>query len=227
MPIPQFVRWHRGRTSRIQALRGGVSVLTELIENLLNRNLGDSPQARASCADLKGRRLKVKIKDLDIVVVIESVGQSLRISRSDEGESHAEVEGSPVNLLAMAGPAPERLLKSGAVQVRGDIELLQRYRDLALLLRPDLEEELSRLIGDSPAHRLASLARGALSFGRRSTDTAIRNAAEYFAHETRDLVPRAEAEVFLEDVDRLREDVDRAAARLDSILDRLTPRADA
>jgi ubiquinone biosynthesis protein UbiJ len=107
------------------------------------------------------------------------------------------------------------------VQVRGEVELLQRYRDLILLLKPDLEEELSRLIGDSPAHRLVALARGALAFGRRGADTTIRNAAEYFAHETGDLVPRAEAEAFLGEVDRLREDTDRAAARLDAMVERI------
>jgi len=199
-------------------------VLTELIENLLNRNLGDSPGARRACAELKGRRLKLMIRDLDIAITIESLGESLKISRYGEGECHAEVEGSPINLLAMTGPAPERLLKSGAVQVRGEVELLQRYRDLGLLLKPDLEEELSRLIGNSPAHRLAALARGALAFGRRGADTTLRNAAEYFAHETRDLVPRAEAEVFLNEVDQLREGVDRAAARLDTMLERLNPK---
>ena len=195
-------------------------MLTEIIENLLNRNLGSSPRARESCAALKGRRLKLVIRDLDLTIGFESLGDSLRISRQAEGEFHAEVEGSPVNLLAMAGPQPERLLKSGAVQVRGEVELLQRYRDLALLLRPDLEEELARLIGDSSAHRLAGLAKAALALGRRSASTAVQNAAEYFAHESRDLVPRAEAEVFLGEVDRLREDVDRAAARVEALLAR-------
>jgi ubiquinone biosynthesis protein UbiJ len=202
-------------------------VLTEAIENLLNRNLGQSPRAREACAALKGRRLKVVVHDLGLRIGFESLGDSLSISRRAEGEFHAEVAGSPVNLLALAGPRGERLLKTGAVQLRGEVELLQQYRDLALLLRPDLEEELSRLIGDSPAHRLAGLARAALAFGRRGAGTAVRNTAEYFAHETGDLVPRAEAEVFLGDVDRLREDVDRAAARLDALLARLQGNAPA
>jgi len=195
-------------------------VLTEAIENLLNRNLGSSPRARESCAALKGRRLKLVIRDLDLKIGFESLGDSLRISWQAAGEFDAEVEGTPINLLALAGPQPERLLKSGTVQVRGDVELLQRYRELALLLRPDLEEELAKLIGDSPAHRLAGLAKAALAFGRRGASTAVKNAAEYFAHETRDLVPRAEAEVFLGEVDRLREDVDRAAARVEALLAR-------
>lgn len=198
-------------------------MLTEAIENLLNRNLGSSPQARESCAALKGRRLKVIVNGLGLAIGCESLGDSLRLSRSAEGEFHAEVEGSPVNLLALAGPDPGRVLKSGAVRVRGEIELLQRYRDLVMLLRPDIEEELARLIGDAPAHKLAGLAQAFLAFGRRSTETAVRNTAEFFAHETGDLVPRAEGEAFFVEVDRLREDVDRAAARLDALLARLAP----
>jgi ubiquinone biosynthesis protein UbiJ len=191
-------------------------VLTSLVENMLNRNLGASPRARELCAALRGRRLQVRVDDLGLRIGFESLGGSLRLTRDPEGEFEAEISGSP-----LAGKSPERLLQSGAVQVRGDAELLQRYRELGLLLRPDLEEELSRLVGDAPAHQFARFARGAAAFGRRSTDTAVRNAAEYFAHESGDLVPRAEAEVFLEGVDRLREDVDRAAARVDALLARL------
>jgi ubiquinone biosynthesis protein UbiJ len=167
--------------------------------------------------------LKVTVSGLDLAIGCESLGDSLRLTRTAEGECNAEVEGSPVNLLALAGADPGRVLKSGAVRVRGEIELLQRYRDLALLLRPDLEDELARLIGDAPAHRLAKLAIGALALGRRSADTAVLNAAEFLAHETRDLVPRAEGEAFLSEVDRLREDVDRAAARLEALAGRLVP----
>jgi len=195
-------------------------VLTQAIENLLNRNLGSSPRARESCVALKGRRLKLVIRDLDLQIGFESLGDSLRISDQAAGEFDVEVEGTPINLLALAAPQPERLLKLGTVQVRGDVELLQRYRDLVLLLRPDLEEELAKFIGDGPAHRLAGLAKAALAFGSRGASTAVKNAAEYFAHETRDLVPRTEAEVFLSEVDRLREDVDRAAARVEALLAR-------
>jgi len=41
----------------------------------------------------------------------------------------------------------------------------------------------------------------------------VRNVAEYLAHESGDLVPRAEAEDFYRGVERLREDLDRLEAR--------------
>lgn len=195
-------------------------MLTELVENMLNRNLGDSPAARTLCAALRGQRLFVIVSGLDLRLGIESLGSTLRLQRNPEGDSHATLEGSPLSLVALAGPQPERQLQSGAVQIRGDAEVLQRYRELALLLRPDLEEELARLIGDAPAHSLGRMARSMLDLGRRGSRTAVRNTAEYFAHESGDLVPRGEAEVFFADVDRLREGVDRAAARLDALLAR-------
>jgi ubiquinone biosynthesis protein UbiJ len=189
-------------------------VLTAAIENGLNRNLASSPGARARCAALQGQRLLVRITGTGLQISIESLGDTLSLSRTPIGEFNVTVEGSPINLLALTGDNPERLLQSGQVTVRGDAEILQRYRALALLLQPDLEEELSRLIGDLPAHHIGRLARSLWSFGRRAASNTVRNAAEYLAHENQTLVPRAEAEAFMADVDQLREDVDRAAARL-------------
>lgn len=189
-------------------------MLTAAIENLLNRNLAASPGARARCAALQGQRLLVCVTGTGLRIGIESLGDTLSLSRTPTGEFNVTIEGSPINLLALTGDNPERLLQSGQISVRGDAEILQRYRALALLLQPDLEEELSRLVGDLPAHHIGRLARSLWSFGRRAASNTVRNAAEYLAHENHTLVPRAEAEAFMADVDQLREDVDRAAARL-------------
>jgi len=83
-----------------------------------------------------------------------------------------------------------------------------------MLLKPDVEEELSKLIGDTPAHQALRLAKAVTGFGRRAMNTGVRNVAEYLAHERGDLVPRAEAEDFYRGVERLREDLDRVEARV-------------
>jgi ubiquinone biosynthesis protein UbiJ len=189
-------------------------VLTGLVENLLNRNLGASPRARELCVQLRERRLAITLSGTPLRFAVESTGDSLRIWRHQGGEFHAEVEGTPLNLVALAGPEPEAVLQRGAVTMRGDVELAQRYRELALLLRPDFEEELSRLVGDAPAHQLMRFASGALAFGRRAATTTVQNVAEYVAHERGDLVPQAEAEVFLEDVDRFEARLDLLGQRL-------------
>jgi ubiquinone biosynthesis protein UbiJ len=87
--------------------------------------------------------------------------------------------------------------------------------------RPDLEEELSRWVGDIPARRLGVFARDSLSWLRRTQQTAAANVAEYLQEESRDLVNRTELDEFLRGVDELRESGDRVAARLSRLERRL------
>ena len=188
-------------------------MLTSSIENALNRGLPRSPRAQQLCAELAGRRIGIEIPEVARVLV-ESTGASLRITRS-RSEADAEIIGGPLGLLALGGDSPQAVLQRRGVEMRGDTAIAERFRELAMLLRPDLEEELSGVLGDVPAHQLAHFAGLAFSWSRRAVTTAATNWAEYFAHERHDLVSRNEGEQFLKGVDALREDLDRLEARLD------------
>ena len=203
-------------------------MLTQAIENLLNRNLPRSPRARELASSLVGKRVRVEARGLGWVLIVESLNTSIRLTReSIEGQPpDADISGSLLNLAALAGSHPEEVIQRGDVTIRGDAEVAQKFRELAMLLKPDVEEELSRLIGDTPAHQALRLVRLATGFGRRAAKTGVRNVAEYLAHERGDLVPRAEAEDFYRGVERLREDLDRieARARLLANAENETPR---
>src|SRR5262249_12279699 len=101
--------------------------------------------------------------------------------------------------------------------------LARQFRELLGLLRPDPEEDLAGLVGDVPAHQLARLVRGGAGWGAQAVHTTLLNVAEYLGHERGHLVPRQEGEQFLRGVDQLREDVDRAAARLELLARRRAP----
>jgi len=170
---------------------------------------------------LAGRKLAIEIPEVTRVLV-ESTGTSLRITRGDRSadggaQADAEIIGGPLGLLALAGDSPQAVLQRRGVDIRGDAGLAERFRELGMLLRPDIEEDLSLLIGDVPAHQIGRFARMAASWGQRAVSTAVENTAEYFAHERRDLVSRNEGEQYLRGVDLLREDLDRLAARIDQL----------
>lgn len=193
-------------------------MLTAMLENLLNRGLPRSPRAQQLCAELAGHSLAIEIRAIT-GVRIESAGGTLKVTRP-AGPADARITGGPLGLLALAGDAPEAVLQRGEVQIEGDAEIAQRFRELGKLLRPDLEEELSLLVGDVPAHRIGRAARAALDWTRRAGATTATNLAEYLAHEKQDLVSRGEANQFLRGVDTLREDVDRLAVRIDLLMQR-------
>ena len=121
----------------------------------------------------------------------------------------------PVDIPHMAAVASTMVRKALQAFIEGDAELAQKFRELALLLRPDLEEELSLVLGDVPAHQVGRFVRATFGWTRKVADTTVHNFAEYLAHERQDLISRNEADQFLRGVDSLREDVDRLAARID------------
>jgi ubiquinone biosynthesis protein UbiJ len=213
-------------------------MLTATLENVLNRGLPRSPRAQQLCAELTGRSVVIEIREITRVRV-ESTGITLRITRGEAGADaasagaatadvatpgaatpEAHIVGGPFGLLALGGDTPDAVLQRGDVEIRGDAELAQKFRELILLLRPDLEDDLSLLVGDVPAHQIGRLARGALSWTRKAARTGVENLAEYLAHERHELVPRNEGEQFLQGVDALREDVDRLGARIDLLRQR-------
>jgi ubiquinone biosynthesis protein UbiJ len=186
------------------------------IENVLNRGLPRSPRARQLCGELAGLRLGVEVRGITRILV-HSSGDLLHCTHDPVGTADADISGGALSLLQLAGPAPEDVLRSGAVMIRGDTEIARKYRELAALLMPDPEEELSLVIGDVPAHQLGRLARGAFTWSRHAAATALQNIGEYLGHERADLVPRAEGEQFMAEAERLREDVDRLEARINQL----------
>jgi ubiquinone biosynthesis protein UbiJ len=199
-------------------------MLTATLENVLNRGLPRSPRAQQLCAELSGRKLAIAIVPVRSAsgaqLLVESTGVSVKLSTATpetlaSAPPDATISGGPFSLLALSGPAPEAVLQRGDVRIDGDAELARKFRELALLLSPDLEEELSLVLGDVAAHQVGRFARAAFGWTRKAAGTGVRNFAEYLGHERRDLVPRGEAEQFLQGVDTLREDVDRLAARID------------
>jgi ubiquinone biosynthesis accessory factor UbiJ len=196
-------------------------MLASFIENVLNRGLPRSPRARQLCAELAGRRVAVDVRDI-AEYVVACDGSALSISRGGGEGADARVSGGLLALLALARESASGL-RRGDVQLSGDVELAERFRELALLLSPDLEEELALAIGDVPAHQIARFARVAFDWCKSAADTTVRNVAEYLAHESGDLVSRSEGRQLLSGIDALREDVDRLEARIDALARRIRP----
>jgi ubiquinone biosynthesis protein UbiJ len=104
-----------------------------------------------------------------------------------------------------------------SVRIEGDAEVAQNFSELLKQAKPDIEEELSRIVGDVAAHQIGNTVRSLLGFGKRVGDTLLQNVAEYLSEESRDVPSKTEAEEFNHDVDVLRDDVARFAARLNSL----------
>ncbi len=185
------------------------------LESALNRNIAASAAARSLCRRLDAKVLALHMQGVPLSIFFKAQGERMSLTTRFDGEAHATLSGSPLSFLRLAGPAPEAAVRTGSVHIQGDAEVAQTFSELLRQARPDLEEELSHLVGDVFAHQLGRAARSALGFARHAGDTFTQNLSEYLQEEGRDVPNRTEAEEFMRGVDILRDDVDRLAARLD------------
>jgi ubiquinone biosynthesis protein UbiJ len=188
------------------------------LQSILNRNIAGSSSARTACRKLAGKALAVHVHSAPqntlLSLYFACDGERMSITSQSDAKPAATLSATPLAYLSMVGASPESAMRSGSVRIEGDAEVAQSFRDLLKAAQPDFEEELARVIGDVAAHQLGKLARGALQFGKRVSNTFAQNASEYLQEESRDVVTRIEADEFVEAVDTLRDDVDRAEAKL-------------
>jgi ubiquinone biosynthesis protein UbiJ len=189
-------------------------------EAVLNRNIAASSQAAALTKRLEGTSLQVDVEGVARVRAACFAGR-LALLAGDDSPADAVICGSPPALLQMFKAGTPSAQTRSSVQIRGDAEIANLYRDLFAAARPDLEEELSRWVGDLPARHLSQLAKSVRTWARRARRTAGENIAEYLQEEGRDLVTKTELEEFLRGVDGVRDDVDRIEARLKGLEQRM------
>ncbi len=190
-------------------------MLTERLQHVLDAQVEGSPRARELLASLEGRRMRVLVRHTPWEVTALAQEGRLQLLRGDTSAADVTLSGTPLSMLTLLRTDdPAAVIRRGDVTLAGDAEAGARFQELAVLLRPDIEAGLARVIGDVPAFGIGSLVRKALDFGRASVNTQAANVGEYLAHEKRLLVPQAEARQFIEGVDVLREHVDRLEARI-------------
>jgi ubiquinone biosynthesis accessory factor UbiJ len=121
---------------------------------LLNHVLMQEPEATARLARLKGRVVRVQWRTMSMTLVATPAGLLER--------ANAEIA-SDLKLL-VAEDSPMALVQSvingvkPSIKIEGDVQLAAEINWLADHVRWDVEEDLSRILGDAPAHALVSTA---------------------------------------------------------------------
>ena len=195
-----------------------LGLLLDPANRIIDRIIRLDPDAATRIAPLTGRRIRVVLSEPEITVDATFTTDGLHLAEPGEDVADVTVSGRLGDLLALARD-PEA--GGSGLRFEGDAAVAQQVRRFFRELDVDWEEGLATYLGDAPAHQIGRLVRGVRGWFAESTDAAGRNLAEYLTEERRDLPPRAEVEAFLDDVDRLRSDTDRLAARI-SLLEQRT-----
>lgn len=185
------------------------------LEAALNRALRLDAATRDALIPLNGRSIAVRMQAPALALRITVDGERLRIGPDDGDAADLSVRGTIGGLL---GQLPmfrrDNAPAIGKLRIEGDAELARRLQTLAQRFDPDWQRPFAQVFGDVLGVQIADALADALRHARSAADDGAHVVAEYLTEESRDIVAKAELNAFLDDVDALRDDVERLAARI-------------
>ena len=181
------------------------------LEAALNRALSLDPDTRAALQALDGRRIALSLEAPALALQVSVAGDRLQVGpvgATDEPDLAVRS-----TLGGLLGQLPflrkDNAAPVGRVRVSGDAELARRLQTLAERFDPDWKQPFVAVFGEIIGVQIANAARSALRQLRSAGGNLAENAAEFVTEESRDVVGRAELNAFHDDVDALRDDVER------------------
>jgi len=176
----------------------------------INHLLQGEAWARDRLKPFGGKRLVFRAPPLpDLKLVVTAEGTVAAATGEDAMD---------LTLTIKPGALPHLLSGSDAllqhVDISGNADLASTVQFLFRNLKWDAEEDLSKLIGDIAARRIAAAGRDFFAWQKDALLRTGQNFAEYWTEEQPLLVRPEEVARFSRDVETLRDDVTRLEARL-------------
>ena len=184
------------------------------VARLINESIHETTPARELASELDGTLAAVRVRDTSLAMFFRINGGELALAGEARDEPDILIEGSLSALARLAASGDENAIRDGSVDLIGDAGKAARFQKLLKYARPDVEEQVSKLLGDAAAHQIGRAFREFGQWARDARDTMRGNVREYLQEESRDVPSRYEVERFAGKVSTLRDDADRLEARI-------------
>ena len=192
------------------------STLGRLFGVALNRAVRLDPALPAQLAPLEGRRLEFHLTAPPL-----AFAATVRQGRFEigpvppDGNGDLSLSASLGALFSQLVPGREATATVGRMRISGDAELARRLQQLVRRYDPDIEGLFASVFGEVLGVQLARALKQGLTALREGGKALARDGAEFLTEESRDLVSRAELDAFCDDVDDLRDAVERLERRIE------------
>jgi ubiquinone biosynthesis protein UbiJ len=178
----------------------------------VNHVLRTAPLAMERLARHAGRTARFEVGPFAFALTVQTTGEVT--AAVSEAAADLQVRVSPF-LLPRLAAGEEAAFRD--IDMRGDMEFAQEISYLARNLSWDVEEDLSRVVGDIAAHRLVGAGRAAVHWGRDARLRVAQGAAEYWTEESPLIASRVKVQGFVREVSELAESLDRLDKRVERL----------
>lgn len=193
-------------------------LVTAGIENVLNTFLYRSPALKTARQRLNGKVLRIVLKEFSTPLVLVFSERQLDVLGEWEGEADCSV----ITHMSVLPKLRDRqqltaLIRSGELEVEGDLQVVQNFVALADLAEFDPAELLAPYIGDIAAESISKVLRGGSSFLRKGLQRQQHYVAEVITEEWRMAPGTLELAWFAEETSAVERAVDALTKRLEKL----------
>jgi ubiquinone biosynthesis protein UbiJ len=187
----------------------------------VNHLLARESWARERLIPYAGKIARLSCPPVVLTLLVQPDGYLAAVAESDVHQYDVTISVASEALPAFVQGGQAAVMKH--VKIEGDAEFATVIARLAEHLRWEPEEDLSKLIGDGPAWRVASVVRTVGEHVQRTGRNLLDTAAEYLLDENPQLVRRTALGDFNVELARARD----ALARVEKRIERLEQKVDA
>ncbi len=185
------------------------------LETAINIYLHLDPETIKRTAKLSNKVIKIELTDWETSFYVLPSSSGLALLADYDKKPQATISGPLSGLVRVSldKASSQSLFKQG-VKITGDVQLGEQMQDILRRIDIDWEEHLSRFVGDIFAHQIARGFKKTIQIGKHTTETLQRNMKEYLHEEAKYFPTQQQIEAFYRNIGKLRDDVDRAEARI-------------
>jgi ubiquinone biosynthesis protein UbiJ len=190
--------------------------LSPILSASINHLLAQEPWAREKLAAHAGK-----------VVCIDAGALKIRMRATADGmvESNHDDQTANVTLYVQLSDLPmimkNRERAFSYVKLEGDADFANAISQVSQNLRWEVEEDLSKWVGDIAATRIVTGAKAVLETAKSTQQSLGENIAEYLVEENPMLMRPQPVADFGDEVSKLRDDVERLSKRIEKLEGRL------
>ena len=186
--------------------------LLTLLETVLNGILRLQPELMSAiCTQLSGKTILVQLAGPQLAFILQPGAGGIRITTDTLSPPNLTLRASPAALLKLT---QGEWVSSPELEIHGDIQLARLLQTLLQQWDYDWEEWLARAFGDIPAFHLSNMLRSGFAWGQKTAEAVQTNLGEYLQYEAEALPNRHSTQQYLQEVDELRDAVERLDARI-------------
>jgi len=181
---------------------------------ILDHLLSQNDWMQTKLIDHKGKVVVIEISGLKLILKIDEKGLLHSLYESEEFDCVIKLTVNDfINQLINK--------KNGNISIKGDLELANQVSQVLKKIEWDVEEDLSKYIGDIPATQATKVLKKIVTNSQKNISNITGALLEYWQEENKILTKKRHVEIFNSEVDKIVEDTERLEAKIKKIVEKI------